>query len=102
MHLIFTSFFFLCSRSENFFFFSSRRRHTISFGDWSSDVCSSDPKSREPWLPSTCAGDLRGLLRVALRSQGNWRWEGPLGTPLGLVHWKRASSPVEAGSSGFL
>src|SRR6202142_4692733 len=23
-------------------FFSSRRRHTISFGDWSSDVCSSD------------------------------------------------------------
>src|SRR5574339_334356 len=39
---------------------------------------------------------------VALRSQGNWRWEGPLGTPLGLVHWKRASSPVEAGTSGFL
>ena len=22
---------------------------------------------------------------VALRSQGNWRWEGPLGTPLGLA-----------------
>src|SRR5207248_7737912 len=22
--------------------FSSRRRHTISYGDWSSDVCSSD------------------------------------------------------------
>ena len=39
---------------------------------------------------------------VALRSQGNWKWEGPLGTPLGLVHWKRASSPVEAGSLGFL
>ena len=39
---------------------------------------------------------------VALRSQGNWRWEGPLGIPLGLVHWKRASSPVEAGSLGFL
>ena len=39
---------------------------------------------------------------VALRSQGNWRWEGPLGTPLGLVHWKRASSRVEAGTSGFL
>ena len=29
---------------------------------------------------------------VARRSQGNWRWEGPLGTPLGLAHWKRASS----------
>ena len=39
---------------------------------------------------------------MALRSQGNWRWEGPLGTPRGLVHWKRASSPVEAGTSGFL
>src|SRR5207248_6245425 len=25
-----------------YFFFSSRRRHTISYGDWSSDVCSSD------------------------------------------------------------
>ena len=24
---------------------------------------------------------------VALRGQGNWKWEGPLGTPLGLVHW---------------
>ena len=31
-----------------------------------------------------------------------WSWEGPLGTPLGLVQWKRASSPVEAGTSGFL
>ena len=38
---------------------------------------------------------------VALRSQGNWRWEGPLGTPLGLVQWKRASSRVEAGTSGY-
>src|SRR3979409_1326190 len=26
----------------SFFFFSSRRRHTRSFSDWSSDVCSSD------------------------------------------------------------
>ena len=43
-----------------------------------------------------------GLLMVALRSQENWRWEGPLGTPLGLVHWKRASSPIEAATSGFL
>src|SRR5207248_8256813 len=28
--------------SSYFFFFSSRRRHTRSYGDWSSDVCSSD------------------------------------------------------------
>ena len=25
-----------------------------------------------------------------------------LGTPLGLVHWTRASSPVEAGTAGYL
>src|SRR5437867_2869085 len=32
-----------------FFFFSSRRRHTRSYGDWSSDVCSSDlPLLRGP------------------------------------------------------
>ena len=31
-----------------------------------------------------------------------WSWEGPLGTPLGLVQWKRASSLVEVGNSGFL
>ena len=30
-----------------------------------------------------------------------WSWEGPLGIPLGLVQWKRASSPVEAGTSGY-
>src|SRR5207248_5590972 len=31
------------------FFFSSRRRHTRSYGDWSSDVCSSD-LTRAAWL----------------------------------------------------
>src|SRR5207248_5045729 len=36
------------------FFFSSRRRHTRSYGDWSSDVCSSDlllPSVRATWAP---------------------------------------------------
>src|SRR5207248_5456853 len=28
--------------TRSIFFFSSRRRHTRSYGDWSSDVCSSD------------------------------------------------------------
>src|SRR5437867_9394205 len=32
----------LCVFVFFFFFFSSRRRHTRSYGDWSSDVCSSD------------------------------------------------------------
>src|SRR5437867_9862667 len=31
----------------SFFFFSSRRRHTRSYGDWSSDVCSSDLRDRQ-------------------------------------------------------
>src|SRR5437867_12519191 len=31
-----------------FFFFSSRRRHTRSYGDWSSDVCSSDLSVKAP------------------------------------------------------
>src|SRR6266516_5611962 len=30
------------SVAKIFFFFSSRRRHTRWYGDWSSDVCSSD------------------------------------------------------------
>src|SRR5690348_18030244 len=32
--------------TSEFFFFSSRRRHTRWTGDWSSDVCSSDLKSK--------------------------------------------------------
>ena len=54
-------------------------------GDLKTQAVAGDIKideSRKPWVPSTCAGDLRGLLMVALRSQGNWRWEGPLGTQL--------------------
>ena len=67
--------------------------------------------------------DSRGLLRVGAgnpwfprlvpvisgRSKGASEksgilcsWEGPLGTPLGSVQWKRASSRVEAGNSCFL
>src|SRR5207248_8821069 len=42
------------------YFFSSRRRHTRSYGDWSSDVCSSDltppPEcSRRPPTRERCA-----------------------------------------------
>src|SRR5439155_10672522 len=35
-----------CYRSIDFFFFSSRRRHTSWPRDWSSDVCSSDLRTR--------------------------------------------------------
>src|SRR5437867_6434984 len=36
------------------FFFSSRRRHTRSYGDWSSDVCSSDLRSRSSSTHTSC------------------------------------------------
>src|SRR5437867_25512 len=41
------------------FFFSSRRRHTRSYGDWSSDVCSSDLEypTRPVWLGFKCRQD---------------------------------------------
>src|SRR5437867_12366826 len=41
----------------SFFFFSSRRRHTRSYGDRSSDVCSSDLNGqREHWQGSSRVG----------------------------------------------
>src|SRR5207248_4054431 len=69
-----------------FFFFSSRRRHTRSYGDWSSDVCSSDlvptPRHHVSREVAVCASDVEqaslvaecrlddfGLDRVALRSE---------------------------------
>src|SRR6266705_4275027 len=47
-------------------FFSSRSRHTRSYGDWSSDVCSSDLRLRRarPFAAeATLALEQRGLLR---------------------------------------
>src|SRR5437867_6469240 len=40
--VVYCLFFFVVVVFFFFFFFSSRRRHTRSYGDWSSDVCSSD------------------------------------------------------------
>ena len=68
-------------------------------------------------------GESQGVFRVAAGSGGSlvlprgpqgtshgayWKsgilssCEVPLGIPLGSVQWRRASSPVEAGTSGFL
>src|SRR5574341_1389212 len=52
-----------------------------------------------------------GFPRLVQVTSGGFSWwlgearetgGGPLGTPRGLVHWKRASSPVEAGTAGYL
>src|SRR6266516_4973072 len=48
------------------FFFSSRRRHTRSYGDWSSDVCSSDLVPAERMLdqpPAPVGETLRAVER---------------------------------------
>src|SRR6266705_5698785 len=49
------------------FFFSSRRRHTISDGDWSSDVCSSDLRAGLPLLRRVT--HLHGAGAVAERAE---------------------------------
>src|SRR6266705_4183914 len=59
------------------FFFSSRRRHTRSYGDWSSDVCSSDlspgsaPSSFSNFR-SSCFASV--LLAVFFLRNGRWWW----------------------------
>src|SRR5437867_8847404 len=67
--------FLICSFCFFFFFFSSRRRHTRSYGDWSSDVCSSDlvrrgklssrgfPRLRAPLPHALEVADKKSLLR---------------------------------------
>src|SRR6266705_3872231 len=87
-------------------FFSSRRRHTISYGDWSSDVCSSDLAA--PAIPrapawggtagsrsmreSSCDGDPGGRdLRTLPREP-----ESELG-----ASWVQAESSVPAPSTGY-
>src|SRR5207248_4435353 len=47
------------------FFFSSRRRHTRSYGDWSSDVCSSDLDEKD--FASEWTASRAGLRDEALR-----------------------------------
>src|SRR5207248_3361406 len=55
-----------------FFFFSSRRRHTRSYGDWSSDVCSSDLGSLSPAPVSTttlATAPRKSVLRFAKKKK---------------------------------
>ena len=55
-----------------------------------------------PWFPRLVPV-ISGRFKGASEKSGILcSWEGPLGTPLGSVQWKRASSRVEAGNSCFL
>src|SRR5207248_7413073 len=53
-----------CGSMFVFFFFSSRRRHTRSYGDWSSDVCSSDLMEGVPRRSGEARAEPRELLRI--------------------------------------
>src|SRR5262245_65808265 len=61
-----------------FFFFSSRRRHTRCLSDWSSDVCSSDLRSRRAAETGSVVrndrigeGGVRALFTGDRRSRGS-------------------------------
>ena len=67
----------------------------------------------EPWVPSTCVGDLRQLLRVPLRSQGhcgfgrglsllNWVWCNRRGPHLEWRQEPQGSSPYLTRVAGYL
>src|SRR5437867_5543805 len=73
-----------------FFFFSSRRRHTRSYGDWSSDVCSSDLKCRGVYEVCEVRGgrlvDAPRHLQRLVRSLGELRIALPMAlSALGVV-----------------
>src|SRR6266516_6687365 len=83
-----------------FFFFSSRRRHTRSYGDWSSDVCSSDLGNGLGY------GLLRYLNpRTALQlasfaaPQIGFNYLGRFAAPAG-ADWARAPEAVRLGDGG--
>src|SRR5437867_6309110 len=49
------------------FFFSGTRRHTMSYGDWSSDVCSSDlvQGTRDSLCPLDLLEELRSQMKAS-------------------------------------
>src|SRR5437867_6259165 len=69
-----------CAIAWRQFFFSSRRGHTRSYGDWSSDVCSSDLRSEQGeqsvageafYLPMNAPPEFFGVLARALLKAPN-------------------------------
>src|SRR5437867_12162680 len=71
------------------FFFSSRRRHTRSYGDWSSDVCSSDLMLVTSEIVRTQGDVEQGRLVTSIATVQYLAWAIPaigfLGTVRGLA-----------------
>ena len=66
---------------------------------WVQSLGQEDPLDKEM---ATHSSILAWKIAWTEKPGGLQAMEWPLGTPLGLVHWKRASSPVEAGTAGYL
>src|SRR6266542_5729468 len=60
-----------------FVFFSSRRRHTICYRDWSSDVCSSDLDRRRARVSDCCRQEFRRCRRCAECVAMRQHWTDP-------------------------
>src|ERR1022692_2664112 len=56
-----------------FFFFSSRRRHTISQGDWSSDVCSSRVVREDPNHKGRLAAGTETGMFISFNGGADWQ-----------------------------
>src|SRR5207248_6342374 len=80
------------------FFFSSRRRHTRSYGDWSSDVCSSDlslPPGGD-WFVRVIASKNRFVLGMYRRHMKTIGYLGQIdklfGAPVTTRNWNTIRS----------
>src|SRR5437867_7847959 len=95
LYFVLFCFFFLCffyCFIFFFFFFSSRRRHTRSYGDWSSDVCSSDLGTLK-----VAAGEGRGRRR---RYQSGWSSTRKTSSRSVQVNPPTRGDPLSQGSDG--
>src|SRR5437867_6933779 len=88
------------------FFFSSRRRHTRSYGDWSSDVCSSDLMLVTSEIVRSQADVEQGRLVTSIATVQYLAWAIPaigfLGTVRGLAGGMSMAVSSEESTQHFL